>query len=64
MAEYNLHPVAFPTLDDIHVATLATFGTRRPLRDGELLFTAGTREYKFSSSPVAPWRSWRTRAAT
>jgi thioredoxin reductase (NADPH) len=39
--------VAFPTLDDLQVATLAKFGTRRVLRDGELLIKAGDREYKF-----------------
>ena len=47
MAEHDLHRVAFPTLDDIQVATLAKFGTRRVLRDGELLFRAGARDYKF-----------------
>jgi thioredoxin reductase (NADPH) len=47
MADLDLHKVAFPTLDDIHVATLAKFGTRRVLRDGEHLFKAGDREYKF-----------------
>lgn len=47
MADLDMRKVAFPTLDDIHVATLAKFGTRRVLRDGELLFKAGDREYKF-----------------
>ncbi len=47
MAEHDLHRVAFPTLDDVQVATLAKFGTRRALRDGELLFQAGARDYKF-----------------
>lgn len=47
MAEHDLHRVAFPTLDDVQVATLAKFGTRRALRDGEHLFKAGDREYKF-----------------
>jgi len=47
MADQNLHRVAFPTLDDVQVATLAKFGMRRVLRDGELLFKAGDREYKF-----------------
>jgi thioredoxin reductase (NADPH) len=47
MAQQDLHAVAFPTLDDIQVATLAKFGTRRPLRDGELLIKAGARGYKF-----------------
>ena len=47
MADVDLHKVAFPTLDDAHVATLAKFGTRRLLRDGEPLFKAGDREYKF-----------------
>jgi thioredoxin reductase (NADPH) len=42
-----LHRVAFPTLDHAQVVTLAKFGTRRVLRDGELLFQAGTRDYKF-----------------
>ena len=27
MADLDLHKVAFPTLDDVHVATLAKFGT-------------------------------------
>ncbi len=35
MVEHDLHWVAFPTLDDIQVATLAKFGTRRPFLDGE-----------------------------
>jgi thioredoxin reductase (NADPH) len=47
MADVDLHKVAFPTLDDAQVATLAKFGTRRVLRDGEHLFKAGDREYKF-----------------
>jgi len=47
MADVDLHKVAFPTLDDVQVATLARFGTRRVLRDGEHLFKAGDREYKF-----------------
>ena len=47
MAEHDLHKVAFPKLDDVQVATLAKFGTRRALRDGELLFQAGARDYKF-----------------
>jgi len=47
MALPDLHSIAFPTLDDVQVATLANFGTRRTLRDGELLIKAGTRDYKF-----------------
>src|SRR5215470_10099328 len=47
MAKSDQHSVAFPILDDTQVATLATFGTRRSLRDGEFLFRAGDREYKF-----------------
>jgi thioredoxin reductase (NADPH) len=47
MADLDLHKVAFPTLDDVQVATLAKFGTRRVLHDGEYLFKAGDREYKF-----------------
>jgi thioredoxin reductase (NADPH) len=47
MAEVDLHKVAFPTLEDAHVATLAKFGTCRVLRDSEPLFKAGDREYKF-----------------
>jgi thioredoxin reductase (NADPH) len=43
----DLHAIAFPTLDDVQVATLANFGTRRTLRDGEFLIKAGTRGYKF-----------------
>ena len=47
MADLDLRKVAFPTLDDIQVATLAKFGTHRVLRDGEHLFKAGDRTYKF-----------------
>src|SRR6476660_7968908 len=47
MTDLDLHKIAFPTLDDVHVATLAKFGQRRVLRDGEYLFKAGDREYKF-----------------
>jgi thioredoxin reductase (NADPH) len=47
MADVDVHKVAFPTLDDAQVTTLAKFGTRRLLRDGEPLFKAGDREYKF-----------------
>ena len=47
MANQDLHMVAFPTLDDVQVATLAKFGMHRALRDGEHLFKAGDREYKF-----------------
>ena len=47
MAKSDQHSVAFPILDDTQVATLATFGTRRSLRDGEFLFRAGDREYNF-----------------
>jgi thioredoxin reductase (NADPH) len=47
MADQDLHRVAFPTLDDVQVATLAKFGTRRALCDGELLFKAGARTYNF-----------------
>lgn len=47
MVEVDLHKVAFPTLDDMQVAALAKFGARRVLGDGETLFKAGDREYKF-----------------
>jgi thioredoxin reductase (NADPH) len=47
MADLDSQRVAFPTLDDVLVATLAKFGTHRALRDGEHLFKAGDREYKF-----------------
>ena len=47
MADLDLHKVAFPKLDDAHLATLAKFGTRRVLRDGEYLFKAVDRELKF-----------------
>jgi len=47
MAEHDLHRVAFPKLYDGQVATLAKFGTRRALDDGELLFQAWARDYKF-----------------
>lgn len=46
MVGHDLHWVAFPTLDDIQVATLAKFGTRRPLLDGEALFQAGARDHR------------------
>jgi thioredoxin reductase (NADPH) len=47
MADQSQHTLAFPTLDDAQVATLARFGTHRSLHDGEHLFKAGDREYKF-----------------
>lgn len=47
MADQDMHRVAFPTLDDVQVATLAKFGTRRALCDGEHLFKAGDRAYNF-----------------
>ncbi|HJT22454.1 MAG TPA: FAD-dependent oxidoreductase [Nitrospira sp.] len=47
MAASDLHAVAFPTLDDSQVATLSTFGTHRSLHDGEFLFKAGDREFRF-----------------
>jgi thioredoxin reductase (NADPH) len=47
MADPDLHKVAFPTLDDAQVATLDKFGTRRVLYDGEHLWKAGDRTYKF-----------------
>ncbi|HET6845326.1 MAG TPA: FAD-dependent oxidoreductase [Anaerolineales bacterium] len=47
MTEHDLRRVAFPILDDVQVATLAKFGTRRTLSDGQLLFKAGARDYKF-----------------
>ena len=47
MAEVDLHKVAFPRLDDVQVATLTKFGTRRVLRDGEQLFKAGDHKHKF-----------------
>ncbi len=47
MADQDLHRVAFPNLDDVQVATLAKFGTRRALSNGEHLFKAGDRAYNF-----------------
>src|SRR5947207_3178395 len=47
MAELTRQAIAFPTLDDIQVATLARYGTPRSLRDGEYLFKAGDRQYNF-----------------
>jgi thioredoxin reductase (NADPH) len=47
VAEHDLRRIAFPILDDLQVATLAKFGARRALRDGQLLFQAGARDYKF-----------------
>ncbi len=47
MADDDFQRMAFPILEDAHVATLAKLGTQRDLRDGEHLFHAGDREYKF-----------------
>jgi hypothetical protein len=63
MAHQDLQTVAFPTLDDVHVATLARFGTRRVLRDGEHLFKAGIVNINSLSSNAARWRLSSIRAA-
>ena len=43
MTDLDLHKIAFPTLDDVHVATLAKFGQRlshsiRQQQSGECLW--------------------------
>jgi thioredoxin reductase (NADPH) len=47
MADLHVNAIAFPTLDDAQVATLAAFGTHRSLHDGEFLFKAGDPDFKF-----------------
>jgi thioredoxin reductase (NADPH) len=47
MAMSDVQVVAFPTLDDAQSAILVAYGTRRSLHDGEFLFKAGDREFKF-----------------
>lgn len=40
--------VAFPKLDDNHLAQLAPLGQRRQLKQGDLLYKAGTRDIPFT----------------
>src|SRR5712691_6653533 len=49
MAEYDLKSVAFPTLDKAQIAEIVRFadGPPRRYRDGETVFAAGDRDYKF-----------------
>ena len=47
MADIDLNAVAFPTLDDAQIGTLSTFGSHRSLHDGEFLWRAGDKEWKF-----------------
>lgn len=41
------HPDAFPLLDDEQLATVAALAECKTYRDGEMLFRAGDREFKF-----------------
>ncbi len=47
MPESDLHETAFPRLDDAQLAELKRFATPRTFRDGEALFSAGERGFKF-----------------
>ena len=49
MAEHDLQSIAFPTLDEIHIADLSrcTATTMKSYRDGETLFAVGQRDFKF-----------------
>ena len=49
MAEHDLHSVAFPTLDEAQMASLGRcpLTTLKRYRDGEKLFEAGDRDFKF-----------------
>ena len=47
MADIDLNAVAFPTLDDAQIGTLSMFGSHRSLHDGEFLWRAGDKEWKF-----------------
>src|SRR5437588_10059290 len=49
MAEYDLRSIAFPTLDEAQIAEIVRFadGPARRYRDGETVFAAGERDYKF-----------------
>src|SRR6266567_1058749 len=49
MAVYDLQSIAFPTLDEAQVAEIVRFadGPARRYRDGETVFAAGERDYKF-----------------
>ena len=50
---WTLHEVAFPTLDDVHVAALGKLGARRVLRDGEHVCTPEIVSTNSSSSSEA-----------
>ena len=49
MAEHDLHAVAFPRLDEAQMAALerCPLTTLKRYRDGEKLFEAGERDFKF-----------------
>jgi thioredoxin reductase (NADPH) len=49
MAEYDLQSIAFPTLDDAQITRLSecTAGVTRCYEDGQKLFAAGDRDFKF-----------------
>jgi thioredoxin reductase (NADPH) len=49
MAEYDLHSIAFPTLDEAQIARLSgcTAAMPRTFEDGQALFAVGDRDIKF-----------------
>jgi len=49
MAEHDLHSTAFPTLDDSQIASLGkcAAASGKSYRDGEVLFAAGQRDFRF-----------------
>src|SRR5713101_2707027 len=49
MAEYDLQSIAFPTLDEAQIDEIVRFtdAPARRYRDGETVFAAGERDYKF-----------------
>jgi thioredoxin reductase (NADPH) len=49
MPEHDLESIAFPTLDEAHIATLSRCSSATPkvYRDGEILFAIGERNFKF-----------------
>ncbi|MEI9896798.1 MAG: hypothetical protein WDN28_23815 [Chthoniobacter sp.] len=49
--------VAFPKLDDRQLAMLEPLGRRRIVKEGEVIYRAGQRDYPWPSSSPAVWRS-------
>lgn len=47
MTDLDVHAIAFPRLEESHVAYLSSLGVRRTLHDGELVFKAGEPNFKF-----------------